>query len=61
MDYCDYQTGKTTAIGYTAVRETIASLGIMGTQLRAPFKLLIPTLHYRIEGLKGVPYYAGRR
>ena len=47
------QTGKTTAIKRIAVRETIASLCIIGPQLKAPLKPLGPSQHYDIWEFRG--------
>ena len=41
-------SGKTTAIRRTAVRETVASFGMMGNQLKAPLKPLRLSQYYRM-------------
>ena len=50
---CSPQTRKTTAIRRVQLSERLATLGIMGFQLRASLKPLGPSQHYRIEGFKG--------
>ena len=52
----DAFTGKTTIIRRIAVRETIASLGIIGDQLIVPLKLPRPSKHchnYHVKGFNG--------
>ena len=52
------QTGETTTIRRTVVRETSVSR-IMGDALKASLKPLEPLQHYRIEGFPSlVPHYA---